>query len=151
MSESFSDNPSIAIEALGTGEYEYQLDFGPFQDSPIFENVSSGNHIITVRDKKGCGNTITQAFIVNYPKFFTPNGDGIHDTWNINDLEDEKNSIIYIFDRYGKLLSQIKPDGQGWDGSFGGQSLPSNDYWFTLSYVEDGMTKEFKSHFAMKR
>lgn len=152
VSENFDDNQTITVEAVGVGgDYEYQLDFGPFQDSPIFENVSSGTHTITVRDKNGCGNSTTEALVVNYPKFFTPNGDGYNDTWNIKDLKDQTNSVIYVYDRYGKMIIQMKPSSSGWDGTLGGQMLPSDDYWFTITYEEDNVEKEFKSHFAMKR
>jgi gliding motility-associated-like protein len=48
-------------------------------------------------------------------------------------------------------MTQIKPNGAGWDGSSSGQLMPSTDYWFTITYQEDGTEKEFKSHFAMKR
>ena len=152
LSQNFEDNQVITIEAVGVGgDYEYQLDFGPFQDSPTFENVSSGTHTITVRDKNGCGNTTSQALVVNYPKFFTPNGDGFNDTWNIKDLKNQANSVIYIYDRYGKIMKQIQPNGNGWDGTLSGQPVPSDDYWFTITYKEDNVEKEFKSHFAMKR
>ncbi len=152
VSENFDDNQSIVIEATGVGgDYEYQLDNGPFQDSPTFDNVSSGTHTITVRDKNGCGNSTTEALVVNYPKFFTPNGDGYNDTWNIKDLQDQSKSVIFVYDRYGKLIIQLKPNGNGWDGTLGGQMLPSDDYWFTITYKEDNIEKEFKSHFSMKR
>jgi gliding motility-associated-like protein len=58
-------------------------------------------------------------------------------------------SIIYIFDRYGKLLKQWVPSlNQGWDGTFNGLPLPVDDYWFTLK-LEDG--REAKGHFSLKR
>jgi gliding motility-associated-like protein len=151
MTEDFSDNPVVTVVAEGTGDYEYQLDNGAFQDSPIFDNVSSGLHTITVRDKNQCGLSTTTALIINYPHYFTPNGDGIHDTWNIFDLQAQMASKIHIFDRYGKMLKQITPSGAGWDGTYGGQMMPSTDYWFVVQYVEDGIEKEFKAHFAMKR
>ncbi|MFD2603843.1 T9SS type B sorting domain-containing protein, partial [Flavobacterium suzhouense] len=94
------------------------------------------------------------ASIVDYPNFFTPNGDGFHDTWNIIGLQ-ETGSVIYIFDRYGKLIKQISPDSDGWDGTFNGTPVPATDYWFTVTYPEfDGTTtviREFKSHFSLKR
>ena len=152
ITEDFSDNQNITVEAVGVGgDYEYQLDFGSFQDSPIFENVSTGTHTITVRDKNGCGNAVAKALVVNYPKFFTPNDDGINDTWNITSLKEQTKSRIYIYDRYGKLVRELKPNGPGWDGKFGNIDLPSSDYWFTVSYEDDGVSKEFKSHFSMKR
>ena len=152
VTDDFSDNQILTIDAVGVGgDYEFQLDFGPFQDSPIFENVSTGTHTITVRDKNGCGNAVTKALVVNYPKFFTPNDDGINDTWNITSLKEQTKARIYIYDRYGKLLRELRPNGPGWDGRFGNIDLPSEDYWFTVNYEEDGVSKEFKSHFSMKR
>ncbi|ESU20946.1 hypothetical protein FEDK69T_27300 [Flavobacterium enshiense DK69] len=89
---------------------------------------------------------------IGYPRFFTPNGDGYNDTWNIWSLSnDQPNAEIHIFDRYGKLVKQIVPGGNGWDGLFNGQTLPSTDYWFTVKYKENGAEKIFKAHFSMKR
>jgi gliding motility-associated-like protein len=152
VNEDFANNQVVTVEATGTGDdYEYQLDDGPFQDSPTFSGVTSGIHIITVRDKNGCGATTAEAIVVNYPKYFTPNGDGIHEYWNIKDLSEQDAALISIFDRYGKLLKQIKPSGIGWDGMYNSQMMISDDYWFTISYVKNGEAKEFKAHFALKR
>jgi len=67
------------------------------------------------------------------PKFFTPNGDGYNDYWNIKGVNNifSSKSIIYIFDRYGKLMKQILPSSQGWDGTINGEPMPADDYWFT--------------------
>jgi len=153
ITDDFVDSQVVTVHAVGVGgDYEYQLDYGPFQDSNVFENVPSGIHNITVRDKNGCGPDPTvKALVVNYPKYFTPNGDGFHDTWNIIDLQSQTNAKINIYDRYGKFMSQIRPSGTGWDGTSNGQVMPSTDYWFVVNYEEDGIQKEFKAHFAMKR
>jgi gliding motility-associated-like protein len=66
-------------------------------------------------------------------------------------LIDQPNAVIYIFDRYGKLLKQISPSGQGWDGTYRGQPLPASDYWFTIEYEELSTTKVFRKHFTLKR
>ncbi|KAB1155096.1 T9SS type B sorting domain-containing protein [Flavobacterium luteum] len=152
FSEDFSDYQTITVDAEGVGGfYEYQLDSGYFQDSPVFDNVLSGLHTINVNDKNGCGNSVVQALAINYPKYFTPNGDGVNDTWNISSLSGQYEAIIKIFDRYGKMIKEIKPSETGWDGTFSGQNMPSSDYWFTIFYEKDGNVTEFKSHFAMKR
>jgi gliding motility-associated-like protein len=152
VSEDFAFNQSITIEATGTGGiYEYQLDNGPYQDSPVFDNVESGFHTITVRDKNNCGLTITEAIVINYPKFFTPNGDGDNDTWNIKDLRKQSISNIMIFDRYGKFITDIKPSGNGWNGTYNGTQAISDDYWFIVTYKKDNESKEFKAHFTLKR
>jgi gliding motility-associated-like protein len=148
----FSDSNSITINATGVGgNYEYSLDGSPFQDSPTFSNVISGIHTVTVRDKNGCGSVTDTILVINYPKFFTPNADGYNDTWNIIDLKEQAKAVIYIYDRYGKLLTQIFPHRKGWDGLYNGSQMPSTDYWFTVSYEEDNQSKEFKSHFSLKR
>ncbi len=153
VSGDFSDSQSITVIATGQGNnFEYQLDDGPFQDSNIFDNVSSGIHSITVRDKYGCGISTIQALVVNYPKFFTPNGDGYNDSWNIRDLSNQSTASIVIYDRYGKVLSTIKPSNNGWDGTYNGRLMPSDDYWFSVTYVDEHQVpQEFRAHFAMKR
>ncbi len=89
--------------------------------------------------------------VIDYPKYFTPNGDGNNETWNIAGIGSD--AKIYIFDRYGKLLKQLSPTGQGWNGTFNGSMMPTSDYWFTVVYTEPitGTTKEFKAHFTLKR
>ena len=55
---------------------------------------------------------------------------------------------MYIFDRYGKLLKQLDPLSEGWDGTYIGKPMPATDYWFR-DYLEDG--REFKGHFSLVR
>uniref|UniRef100_UPI0030CA5A4A T9SS type B sorting domain-containing protein n=1 Tax=uncultured Flavobacterium sp. TaxID=165435 RepID=UPI0030CA5A4A len=163
VSNSFEDIQTITITNDGYGTYEYQLDGdGPWQTSPIFTYVTAGIHYITIRDVTsadyGCDQVIVSGIsIVNYPHFFTPNGDGINDTWNITGLSSQDNAKIYIFDRYGKLLKQISSNqASGWDGTYIGEPLPATDYWFTVDYYEIEPTgtlvpKQFKAHFSLKR
>ncbi|MBN4070374.1 T9SS type B sorting domain-containing protein [Olleya sp. AH-315-F22] len=149
----FSENQIIEATAVGSGVYEYSLNGGPWQTSGVFVNVPAGEHIVTARDINGCGNNSATIIVIGYPKFFTPNGDGYHDTWNIVGIENQPNAKIYIFDRYGKLLKQITPMGNGWNGTYNGNRLPTSDYWFTVEYDEpsNGTRKQFKAHFSLKR
>jgi gliding motility-associated-like protein len=105
-----------------------------------------------VVDANGCSSPLTRnILVINYPKFFTPNDDTFNDAWNIYGLNEQLNSRIFIFDRYGKLLKQINPSGDGWDGTFNGQPLPADDYWFSVDYEENGKSSNFKAHFSLKR
>ena len=151
-SADFSDQRYITITATGVGgNYEYQLDGGSFQDSPTFYNVSSGVHMVTVRDKNGCGIATTSVLVINFVHYFTPNGDGANDTWNIPDLQSAKNASIRIMDRYGKIVANLSPSGAGWDGNYNGKPLPSSDYWFVVSYEVRQEIKEYRAHFSLKR
>ncbi len=153
VTDAFTKNQIVTISATATGNYLYQMDSGSFQTSPVFENVASGIHSITVKDVNGCSAPLTDnnVLVIGYPKYFTPNGDGINEHWNISGLSDQLNSRIYIFDRYGKLLKDISPKELGWDGTYIGQPMPADDYWFTVEYVEQSNVKKFKSHFSLKR
>ncbi len=148
----FEDNQVITVLATAAGNYLYQLDYGTLQESNVFQYVGSGIHVIRVVDANGCSSPLSQeVLVINYPKFFTPNNDSYNDTWNIFGLADQVNSKIFIFDRQGKLLKELSPNGKGWDGTYNGQQLPADDYWFLVKYSENGASNEFKAHFALKR
>ena len=121
-----------------------------YQDAPLFENIAPGFVTVAVRDKNGCGISKKMVSVVGYPKFFTPNGDNYNDTWQILGVDGQfqPQSLIQIFDRYGKLMAQINPTTKGWDGTFNNVELPASDYWFKVS-LEDG--RIFKGHFTLKR
>ncbi|MBS1533572.1 MAG: T9SS type B sorting domain-containing protein, partial [Bacteroidetes bacterium] len=51
----------------------------------------------------------------------------------------------------GKFLKEIRPSSQGWDGTLDGTPVPATDYWFEVFYKENGVEREFKSHFSLKR
>ena len=152
-SELFTANNVIEVTVNGNGVYEYSLNNGAFQASNIFSNVSGCDNIVVVRDLFGCNQISESINIIDYPLFFTPNGDGFHDVWNINCRLGLPNATISIFDRYGKLLKQFSSNDIGWDGTFIGNSMPTNDYWFTVDYNEPNtnIKKQFSSHFTLKR
>ena len=147
----FSDAQVIYAYVLPLGNYEYQLDDGNFQSSNVFGGVSTGTHTVTVRDLNQCGELSETVELLDFPRFFTPNGDTYNDTWNIFELRNQANAKIYIFDRLGKLLKQLSPADPGWDGTFNNKDLPASDYWFVVYYKEKNQDKTFKSHFALKR
>ncbi|MDI6051012.1 T9SS type B sorting domain-containing protein [Flavobacterium sp. XS2P24] len=144
----WTDNENtITVFASGEGDFEYSIDGIHFQDSNQFSALYSGEYTVHVRDKNGCGTATDVVFLLMYPKYFTPNGDGYNDTWNIKFSELETNLTVKIFDRYGKLLKVLIQNG-AWNGTMNGHELPSDDYWFIATRT-DG--KEYKGHFTLKR
>lgn len=153
VTEDFQNNQIITITVTGgSGDYEYQLDNNWPQASNQFV-VQQGEYTITVIDKNGCGSEVLTVFALNYPRYFTPNNDGYNDTWSIAGLKNQRDAQIFIFDRYGKLVKALKPYlSESWDGTLNGNPLPSTDYWFTLKYMtKEGLQKELRSHFSLKR
>ena len=149
------DQNNIEFFVEGDGDYEYAINGGEFQDDSIFLNVPPGLNTVVINDKNGCGITEPLEFlVVGYPKFFTPNGDGINDGWNIQGIETLTSPVVFVFDRYGKLLKQLRATDR-WDGTFNGRQMPSTDYWFRFEYgeIEEGLlvAKTRKTHFSLKR
>ncbi|PQB06357.1 hypothetical protein BST83_03565 [Polaribacter filamentus] len=145
------NNLSISIDILsndlGPGDYQFAIinmddntrtPFAGFQDEPLFENLEGGIYKILVNDKNGCSpDTTLLVSVIQFPKFFTPNADGDNDYWVVKGANKTfyPNSSINIFNRYGKLVAQIAIDGQGWDGTYGGKRLSSDDYWYNITLI----------------
>uniref|UniRef100_UPI00404ACBB5 T9SS type B sorting domain-containing protein n=1 Tax=Flavobacterium sp. TaxID=239 RepID=UPI00404ACBB5 len=152
ISGAFTDNQSVIISAIPSGNYNYQLDNGALQESNIFENVSPGIHTISVIESNTCGYFLSEEIlIINYPNYFTPNNDGINDFWYISGMNIFENWKISIFDRFGKLITQLNPSNIAWNGTFNSNELPSTDYWFLIEYQENGISRTFRSHFSLIR
>ena len=146
--QELSDNNFIRILASGDGDFEYSIDGINYQNSDTFNNILGGIYTVFVRDKLGCGEDFENITIIDYPKYFTPNNDGLNDTWQIKGILDYPNAKVFIYDRYGKLLKQLNSNSVGWDGTFKGKQMISSDYWFVVKL--DG-ENEFKGHFTLKR
>ena len=149
------ENNTVEIVAGISGNFQFQLDGGPLQTSNIFENVAAGAHQVTITDLLGCGSVTETITVVGFPKFFTPNGDGANDYWHIEGVDQLESPVVEVFDRYGKLLTQLNQNSTGWDGTYNGRDLPSTDYWFRLTYTDPrGQRVEARflnNHFALRR
>ena len=153
VGNAFDEVQNIEVTIVnGVGSYEYSIDGINFQDSGIFSVSEPGIYTVIIKDKHFCGETRLPVFVTGYPKFFTPNGDSYNDFWNIIALPNPLNSKIFIFDRYGKFIHQIKSSNYGWDGTLNGSPLPATDYWFTIEYYDlSNNLQTFKSHFSLLR
>jgi len=148
-----TENPTnntvtILTDNLGAGDYQFSIDNGAYQDNPFFSNVSAGIHTVTVDDKLNCGTVSLTISIIGFPKFFTPNNDGYHDTWQGIGLSLQPNSKIYIYDRFAKLIYVQNPLSLGWNGTYNGKEATATDYWYK-AVLEDGRT--IYGHFTLKR
>tara|TARA_R110000850_G_scaffold277113_1_gene422888 strand:- start:35846 stop:37828 length:1983 start_codon:yes stop_codon:yes gene_type:complete len=146
----FSDDNTLLIDATGIGVYLYSLDNITYQTSNVFSHLIPGIYDIYVKDERGCGVVNKEINVLGAPKFFSPNGDGYNDFWNIKGVDARLNAktVIRIFDRYGKLLTQINPLSYGWDGTYNKKTLPADDYWYTIE-LNNG--RIVKGHFSLLR
>lgn len=69
---------------------------------------------------------------VTVPNAFTPNGDGVHDTWNITNLSDYPGCTVAVYNRYGQRVYYSAGYGTAWDGTVGGKPLPMATYYYVI-------------------
>ena len=141
---------------LGLGLYEFSLDspFGPYKRDGVFTNVEPGLHTIFATDVNGCGSDQIKVGVIGVPKFFTPNNDGYNDELKVLGLSSAsyESGVLFIYDRYGKLLTVHNPMQDGWNGFYNGQPLPPSDYWFVLELKDvDGIQHRRNGHFTLKQ
>jgi len=148
----FTTNNTITVNIKQTETPifpEYSLDGITFQESNIFENLESGNYTVYVRDQFRCGFDSKAVYLLMYPKYFSPNGDGTNETWHIKfSYAAEPDMMVYIYDRFGRLITGFNGRSEGWDGTFNGAPLPGSDYWFVVKR-QNG--KEYRGHFSLIR
>ncbi len=143
----FKEN-SISIAVVGYADCEYSLDGISYQNENLFQNLFPGIYKVYIRDKNNCAVFNEEVLLLTYNNFFTPNQDGFNENWKIKFSENEPETEIYIYDRFGKLISNFDSNSIGWDGTYNGYLLPSDDYWFVVKRKNG---KEFKGHFTLKR
>ncbi len=140
-----SENSVKIVLQSFNGNLKYSLDGGQtFITDNEFNNVAPGLYnLVVIRDD--C-NTISETILVGgYPNYFTPNGDGIHDGWQMYKPELFQNAKIKIYDRFGKLLKTMEAF-ESWDGIFNGKLVTPTDYWFSINQNN----KIVYGHFALK-
>jgi gliding motility-associated-like protein len=144
------DTDQQPIEILiedSDGRFEFAFNDSGFQPSPFFFEEVLPRNIARVRNAGGC-NTVEFEFLdLQIPQFFTPNGDGFNDFFQLPDVLNYPGYTIDIFDRNGKLLERLDDTNLSWDGTFNNQPLPSSDYWYIFNH--DGV--QIKGHFTLKR
>jgi gliding motility-associated-like protein len=146
-------NEIIAVAADGGGNYKYTFDGEFTGSSPSYIYYKTQDYLVTVQDANGCTASVTQLF--NYidicpPNYFTPNGDGLNDTWAPGCTINYKNLIFSVLDRYGRELGTYHL-GESWDGKYQGVELPSGDYWYVLKLNNSKDDREFVGHFTLYR
>lgn len=148
------DREIILDPSYGTAPFTYAIDSREPDVNSIKENLSFTSHIAKVVDAAGCQTSVQFSMeppAITIPEHFSPNGDGINDTWVCPSLADVyPNSLVSIYDRYGKLLVQfLGADAEGWDGTYMGVDMPSTDYWYQIDIEE--INRQYVGHFTLIR
>ncbi|MCC4212719.1 T9SS type B sorting domain-containing protein [Leeuwenhoekiella parthenopeia] len=139
------DAYSTGDEIRYSARESYPLTFFVYAENESFCNDEISFQVSIISEELSDSNPISA------PLFFTPNGDGYHDSWQIQIAGDVRVEGVYIFDRFGKLLKQLDTSNPSWDGTYRGKQMPATDYWYLISYRQGDSVSELKGNFTLKR
>jgi gliding motility-associated-like protein len=106
---------------------------------PYFKVTTGGTYWVKVTDENGC--TASDTIVIReegclpakIPNTFTPNGDGINDTWNIDGLKYYPACTVFIYSRWGQLVFKSTGYGKPWDGQYNGRNLSAGTYYYIIN------------------
>jgi gliding motility-associated-like protein len=139
-----NDSPDGIIEIVnvtsGLSPYQYSVNNSSFTTNTTYNNLSSGNYTVTVRDSNGCefSKVTTINSICLFPNAISPNNDTYNDTFNLKGCGVAK---LQLFNRYGREVKSYTNYSDQWDGTNSkGESLPDGTYFY-VAEIADGTSK----------
>jgi gliding motility-associated-like protein len=128
----------------GNGNYEYLWNTGDMTAS--LSDLLAGIYSLTVTDMMGCTGhadievTRIEIDCINIPTSFTPNADGINDSWVINNSELYADATYQIFNRWGQEVYSVNGIWAPWDGTWNGNPIPAETYYYFIRLTPDSQT-----------
>ncbi len=123
---------------VGGGASPYTYDWSDGEILPERFNLLAGRYTVNVTDSNGCQKEMTATvdnkdkLCLSVPKAFTPNGDTMNDTWELEQANIYPNMKVRIFNRWGKILFESVGYSRPWDGTFEGKVVPAGTYYYTI-------------------
>jgi len=137
----------------GTLPFMFKVDNGPEDGNSVKSGLLFAYHTYYIEDVVGCKAQWSEPLDpppLFPPIFFSPDGDGINDTWEVPNIREVyPEAVITIYDRFGKQLATYKGEDAGWDGTYRGAAMPSTDYWYVI--VVDEIKMQYTGHFTLLR
>ncbi len=140
---------TLTATAAGTSVYYswspmYNIN-DPSLLQPTVSPAQDTTYTLTVSSSVGCGTATDQVFVrvfqkVIIPNAFSPNGDGINDTWNIQKLDTYPEADLYVYNRFGQAVFHSKGYNKPWDGTINGKHLPLGTYYYLID-LKNGLPK----------
>jgi gliding motility-associated-like protein len=141
------ENNGVVLKPLVSGSHlTYSWTPAVFLNSdtvpdPLCTPNSNISYKLAVENEFGCSTMadINVKLVRNpvIPNVFTPNGDGINDTWQVKNLPEYTASVVDIYNRYGQLVYHSTGYAHDWDGKSNGKPLPAGTYYYIIDLKAD--------------
>lgn len=110
--------------------------------NPTFTGTKDTRYTVTVTGTAGC-KVVDRFFVkvlkpITVPNAFSPNGDGLNDTWSPQQIDNYPGAVISIFNRFGVKLYGGHARDIAWDGTYKGSPLPVGMYYYILDLKKYG-------------
>ncbi|MBN2778803.1 MAG: gliding motility-associated C-terminal domain-containing protein [Bacteroidales bacterium] len=127
----------------GTSPYVYIWDDMNL-DTLFLDGLDDGAYHIIIRDANNCYAEINELKLndnpvdcLKIPNAFTPNGDGLNDTWDIENIEMFPSIEVRVFNRWGQVIYQARGGDNPWDGTYDGKVMPTGTYIYLIQTFTD--------------
>jgi len=105
---------------------------------PVASPTSTTTYTLVITDDHNCEASGSMTVVVSgrskilVPNVFSPNGDGINDTWVITNLSVYPGATVDVFNRYGQPVYHSENSSKAWDGTYNGNPLPVGAYYYII-------------------
>ena len=138
---------SIDVEvAQGYPPFIYEWNDG--KNESFIDSLPPKSYRLIVTDSAGCSSSLLEIvvpYVYNncfyFPSAFTPNDDGINDTYEVSSILSREPTILTIYNRQGNIIHQTE-DTLSWDGKYKNQKCPLGKYYFHLQFANQYTTGE---------
>jgi gliding motility-associated-like protein len=141
------EDSEVQLHATGALTYLWQpgdlLD-NPFDAAPVATVSETTEFVVFGENAEGCRDTTsvlvmvqeTNTINVDPRNVFSPNGDGIDDTWTIDYIENYPNAKVTIYNGHGSVVYESSNYSNDWDAVYKGKDLPETAYFFVIRYED---------------
>ena len=143
-----SDNDGVADQLDSEDDNPYNDQDGDGFPN-LDEKIAGTDPLIPNSFPQGFSNPELRASI-EIVNFFSPNGDGKNDTWQVREIERYLDNQVWIYSRTGREIFNAKFYNNNWDGSFDGKQLPAGSYYYRID-LDGNSTVDFEGWLYLTR
>jgi len=141
-------NGAIVLEnpTAGANQYQYSLNNASFVNDTIFKSLYVGKNYLIIKDNAGCTADTILEIKPNFfiPTGFSPNGDGVNDTWQILNIESFPDAEIKVYTIWGEIIFETIGNQKIFDATFNGNPLPDGNYYYIVDLRNGTQAKKGK-------